>query len=403
MLIRRRRTKLSEPQDKPASPHQTTDVQRALRLGWAIAETFGRLRVFQAEFANRRNDTSEMPRFSFSNSDLSGAQQLEVSYRRLVELAVALGLHAPDVPELAELLSSDQPPVLGVAEKKRIHERLEAWSRACWIQLNVRSAELGRAMTYGGSMADTYWYMAEPSSPAFLTGRQSIDALLRPHRLSRMQERLGELNEAFTPELCDAIGHSLGAWVLDEAKLAWATATNWEQLGVAVEGTPRRTPPQQLHFNLFRQVRTWRDLVFEARQPLDYVSPGFRRRANLLAGTITIVGVVAVAFAVGLIVFTLFNVGLNFVRPRFNIGQGEQFVEVISVFVSLVSTVAVVVAGLLARASRAVEQFDAWLEAAIIRRRVREQTTVPWNDPPRPVDSTTLSGRTAERDFLPRD
>ncbi|PLS79864.1 MAG: hypothetical protein CYG59_11115 [Chloroflexi bacterium] len=386
-MIARRRKPVEAPPELP-TVSEASDVQRALRLGWTVAETFGRLRVYQPEFANKRNDPNELPRFSYSNSDLSSAQQLEVSYRRLVELAAALDVQPPAEPDVAAILDGGAPASGDAETRKRIHGVLEAWSRATWIQLNVRSAALGRAMTYGGSLADTYWYMALPGSPAFLSGRQSIEALLRPQRLKRMQERMSALGESFPGELCDAIGHSLGMWMFDEAKERWAAASDWQTLGIPVEGVPTRTPPQQLHFNLFRQVRTWRDLLFESRQPLDYVSPGFRRRANLLAGTVTIVMVLLVAVIVGALVFGAFNLALN-VANRFNVFSqiGGELIEAISVLVTVTSTIAVLGAGLLARARRAVEQFDAWLESMIIRRAIRRQTTIAWNDlPRRPAD-----------------
>ncbi len=99
-MITRRRTKGTRQHAAALRPAQSPDVQRALRLGWAVAETFGRLRVYQPDHANKRNDPHELPRFSYSNSDLSGAQQLEVSYRRLLELAAALNLQPPDTPLL---------------------------------------------------------------------------------------------------------------------------------------------------------------------------------------------------------------------------------------------------------------------------------------------------------------
>ncbi len=386
-MIIRRRKRTTAPESPPLQD-QTVDAQRALRLGWAVAETFGRLRVYQAEHANKRNDPNELPRFSYSNSDLSSAQQLEVSYRRLVELCAALNLQPPDAPEMDAMLLGEQPLATDDAVRKEIHSTLEYWSRASWIQLNVRSAALGRAMTYGGSLADTYWYMAQPETPAFHSGRQSVEALLRAHRLRRMQERMSELGEAFPAELCDAIGHSLGMWMFDADKERWMNAADWQQLGVSFEATPQRTPQQQLHFNLFRQVRTWRDLLFESRQPLDYVSPGFRRRANLFAGTVTILMVLFVALGVGALVFGAFNVALRAASSAdITRRLGGEILEAISVFVTVASTLAVVIAGLLARASRAVEQFDAWLEGAIVRRTIRRQTAVPWNEQPRrPAD-----------------
>jgi hypothetical protein len=387
-MIRRRRLKRrSAPQTptveqtNPANPGE--DLQRALRLGWAVAETFGRLRVYQPEFANKRNDPNELPRFSYSNSDLSGSQRLEVSYRQLTELATALRLPPPEIPALADF-TADTVPVLSQEQKKQTHSALEAWSRNAWVQLNVRSAALGRAMTYGGSLADTYWYMAQPGDPAFLSGRQSVEALLRLQRLQRMQERMTELNEAFNDELCNAIGHSLDHWKWEAPKEAWTTASEWPPLGVTVPGRPSRTPPQQLHFNLFRQVRTWRDLIFASRQPLDYISPGFRRRANLIAGTITTVLLIVIALAVGLVVFWLFRLGLAVV-DQLKIGSQVQneFIEAISVAISLISTLAIVTAGLLSRTSTAVQQFDNWLESTIVQRAIQQATLVPWNDPPR--------------------
>jgi len=382
-MINRRRLRKADPLDMNTDRiRQSTDLQRALRLGWAIAETFGRLRAYQPDFANKRNDPNQMPRFSYSNSDLSGIQRLEVSCRQLMELASALDVPLPHLPDLTNTLLDGSPLRLDDSSLRRVYDGLETWSRSTWIQLNVRSAALGRAMTYGGSLADTYWYMAQPGTAAFLEGRQSVEALLRSHRLRRMQERMNEISEAFSPAACDAIGHSLSAWMYDEYKAVWATAAEWQHVGVVLPHAPRRTPPQQLHFNLFRQVRTWHDLLFESRQPLDYVSPGFRRRANLAAGTITILLVVLVAIGVGLLIFSLLRLALGVVGSRVEPSSGEELIEAISVFVSLLSTLAIVTAGLLSRASTAVQQFDAWLETAMVRRSIRQKTVVPWNDPP---------------------
>jgi hypothetical protein len=153
---------------------------------------------------------------------------------------------------------------------------------------------------------------------------------------------------------------------------------------VRIEGTPLRTPAQQLHFNLFRQARTWRGLLFEARQPNDYLSTGFQRRANLLAGAVTVVMVMLVALFVGVLVFAAFNLGLRLVEGL-NLGTQfqNQIIEALGVFVTVISAVTVLVVGLFARARRAVEQFNTWLEATIVRRRILRETTVPWNDPPR--------------------
>ncbi|WP_026370205.1 hypothetical protein [Kallotenue papyrolyticum] len=367
-----------------------SEVQRALRLGWSIAETFGRLRVYQPEHATRRNDPGEMPRFSFSNSDLSGAQRLEVSYRRMQELAAALALPPPPVDELILPVLLDPPQPIGDDEKKAIHAALEAWSRAVWVQLNVRSAALGRAMTYGGSLADTYWYLAPPGDPAFLSGRRSVEALLRAHRLRRIQERMDEIDEAFTPATCDAIRHSLQTWIYDAAKDAWARAESWRGLDVAVDERPRRTPAQQLHFNLERQARTWRDLLFEARQPLDFVSPRARRWAAVLADITTLALVIALALAVGLLVFGLFGMGVRLVqRLGLTASVDDQWIEALSVLISLTSTLVVVAVGLLARLSTLVQRVDAALETCLLQREIRRRTTIPWNDPPRPAPEGT--------------
>jgi hypothetical protein len=141
---------------------------------------------------------------------------------------------------------------------------------------------------------------------------------------------------------------------------------------------------QQLHFNLFRQIRTWRDLLFEARQPLDFVSPGFRRRAGFAAGTITVLLVLLLALAVGALVFLLFGLALGVVQNSAVASRiNDEFIEALSVLISLASTIAVVTVGLLSRMSAAVQSFDSWLESAIVRRRIRRETTVPWNEPPR--------------------
>ncbi|MBV9789626.1 MAG: hypothetical protein JOZ51_15675, partial [Chloroflexi bacterium] len=61
----------------------------------------------------------------------------------------------------------------------------------------------------------------------------------------------------------------------------------------------------------------------------------------------------------------------------------NEFIEAISVAISLISTLAIVTAGLLSRTSTAVQQFDNWLESTIVQRAIQQATLVTWNDPPR--------------------
>jgi hypothetical protein len=39
-----------------------------------------------------------------------------------------------------------------------------------------------------------------------------------------MQNRMDEIKSAFSANVCDAIGHSLGTWAMDARKAAWVKA-----------------------------------------------------------------------------------------------------------------------------------------------------------------------------------
>ena len=161
----------------------TNQVLQAIRLGWLSVETFGRLRHWAKtgrEPSGSKGDA--MRRFNFSDRDPSQYHQLMIALEQLHTASTQL---LPKVPSPIP----QHPEELLQRAKEDIDEvwlEFEKWSREIWIALQVENPLAGRAFTYGGSLADTYWH-AEGA------GLDQLPGLLRAQRLENIATRFNSL------------------------------------------------------------------------------------------------------------------------------------------------------------------------------------------------------------------
>ena len=336
----------------------TSSLRHAFSLGWTVSELFGRLRRYQPVTRRRPSRPRTLRRFPFANQEPTAGQRLGVAVERLIELCNVLDLMPPVLPGLTGESIAD-------VELQQLHRALDAWSDDARIRLSGRSEVLGRAMTYGGSFADTYWAMADPSDPAFHRGRASAKELLRQHRLAQVQERMELLAQSHGPEVRDAVVASLRAWAWDDDKARWVTdhqRAAW------------------LYSNLGLQAEIWQALVLGARKPAEFVNQRQRQRAFWVARLIITLFVLALAVGLGVLVYQLALALFTLVwNPGMRTQVESKVVETISTVVSILSTLATVIIAFFTRIFRMMVWLSDRLEQAFIWRATRKATTVEWN------------------------
>lgn len=360
-------TEYAVVQPTVASP----DMQAALCLGWAVAELFGRLRRYTPPAFQRVSRTRAPGRLAYSNQELTESQQLVVTARRVAELCTSLQVAPPSLPGFGKL---DQQPVpaLDAAHLDAIYTILETWSQSTAVQLSGRAPAVGRAMTIGGSLADTYWALADPTDPAFYSGRRAARDLLRSYRVQELQTRMDLVAEVRGQPVHDVVVRSLGAWTWDEAKARWLDQVP----------SPQTPPPSEmLYNNLARQAQIWHELICGGRTPASFVEYTTRRQAVWLARIAsTVIGVIG-ALGLGIFVYVVVRWALDFVwNPGIRTQVASQFIQAISAAISILSVVGAAIFGFVTRTSTLMRGLITSIEAALLQRAIRQTTIVPWND-----------------------
>ena len=251
-------------------------VLTAFRLGWTISEVFGYVRKGTLEYvrdprAHNSYFAHTAPRLSYSSRDLSPAQALWIAALHLVKLSGALGLRDQRFRELDTFLHNlrdylDNPAPDLRPTVRQVYDFLESWSDWAWSELNSRHEILGRAFTYGGSVADTYWYMRRPDRRDFALRQESWHTLLRKERLREEAERIEEIREYFPDFVAPALKHSLAKWGIAEQLM---------QLAESIEGSNRPELPEEVEKEVYRslekQAKIWHELLFGIRRPQSYL------------------------------------------------------------------------------------------------------------------------------------
>jgi hypothetical protein len=251
-------------------------VLRALRFGWALAETRGRLRSGPPA----GQQTAGRPGHALPLSDERTWREQTIETEMVVITAASeLGLDSP----LSELSGQggngtacgrleDLSRALG-ADRKAANEEHEAvhWEELCeflyaWdakIQDTLAADSFAVASGYqlGRGLAETYWALqpghvaaSDPASAAFLLGAGRMTALGR---------LLPRLSAYFQPSVAAAVEVSVGAWAKAAANGVLDSAA-----GVG-----------ELH----EQVRIWHDVLLVGQPPAARLDPSkLLKRARTL-------------------------------------------------------------------------------------------------------------------------
>lgn len=263
--------------DQAESPGR---VLLAVRLGWLTVEVFGRLRHYAASSRKPESRLGDATRrFDFSNRALSAhsALRLAMDQLRLVAARLEPDLPVVPLPSPGELVDLDLDTLQGA---------LDDWSSEVWVALGAENDLIGRALTYGGSLADTYWHTA-------VLGPHGFAELLRPQRLEYIAHRFDGIADHLPPYTARVLQHTLYRW-----------RGSFEYLkGLDSNGK------RQVVKRLESQAGVWHYLLFGGRSAESYLTARDRGFITWLAAGGTALFVLAAMILVWLVVLALLSAG----------------------------------------------------------------------------------------------
>lgn len=271
-------------QSSLASSSSPNQVLLAVRLGWLTVESFARLRRYaHSGFPLTAAPGNASRRFGFSDRSLTEQEELFFAVDQLHRTAARLNGSLPPCPlpaqeQLAQLLA-------GHPELDSCQGALDEWSRQVWTTLSTEDEKVGRGFTYGGSLADTYWYTD-------VLGPDGLAELLRPQRLEYLAARFDSIADYLPPDIAPVLHHTLYKF-RDRGQ-----ATRLDSAG-----------RQQLLKRLESQAKVWHDLLFGSRSADSYLLAPDYRWLTLAALGITLIFVLAAVVGVWFFALTMSNAG----------------------------------------------------------------------------------------------
>jgi hypothetical protein len=340
-------------------------VLTAVRLGWLTVEAFGRLRRYaRAKGRGRRALDDSTKRFSFSDRSLTRKDELLLATDQLRHTTAKL---VPDLDPTLPTSEEDLQRWLTENDMEALWREFEDWSKQVWNVLAIEDELAGRAFTYAGSLADTYW-------GAEARGPDALPPLLRSQRLEYIADRFDGYAGHLPPYSGDVLRHSLYQWRIEHELKAWDTEKK-----------------QRVLKRLESQAGVWYDLLFGRRSAESYLTPADRRLVLWGALAATAVLVLAVSILVWFGVLLLGGVGRSLLASATDVSEQLSaaragLVEELfkwqnwSALLATLSAVVVVIIGLIKSASGWVIDFHTrtgeWLKKRLIRRRAYRR----WGD-----------------------
>jgi hypothetical protein len=228
------------------------------------------------------------------------------------------------------------------------------------MALTVEDELAGRAFSFGGSLADTYWHTDG-------RGHEELERTLRPQRLEHIAARSGRIRDHLPPSVADVLQYTLCKWRIGEGAKA---LTDQEKKRVLKR--------------LMAQAKVWRDLLFGRRSAESLLTRNERQLIGWGALASTGVIVLVAGILIWLAVLLLAGVGRSLLAAtspwseQIAEGSADMVAQLfdwqnVSALVATLSSVVVLVTGLASRASGWILAFHAragaWLENALICRR----------------------------------
>jgi hypothetical protein len=343
--------------NQPESPNR---VLLAARLGWLTVEVFGRLRHYVA--SSRRPEKHQgdaTRRFDFSNRALCAHSALCLAMDQLHLVAARLEPDQPAVP-------LPSPGELEAVDLDTLQGALDDWSTEVWVALSAENDLIGRAFTYGGSLADTYWHTA-------VLGPHGFAELLRPQRLEYIAHRFDGIAGYLPPYTARVLHHTLYRW-----------RGSFEYLK-DLDSNGKR----QVLRRLESQAGVWHYLLFGGRSAESYLTAQDRRSVSWLTAGVTALFVLAAMILVWLVVLALSSTGrtetasmIGFPKP---LSEAQTAIvsdlldwQKWSALLATVSSVALLFTGLVARLSGWMIGFHNLAKEWLTLRRIYRRTYRDW-------------------------
>ncbi len=334
-------------------------VLLAVRLGWLTVETFGRLRRY-AHSGYKPHDSSgnAARRFSFSDRSLSEHNEFFFAVDQLHRTAARLSTELlpcplPATDKLSQWLADS-------LDLDTCQGELDDWGTQVWIALSTENELVGRGFTYGGSLADTYWYTD-------VLGPDRFAELLKPRRLEYIAARFDSIANHLPPDTAQVLHYTLYKW-RDQGQI--------DKLDPAGKKRALRL--------LESQAKVWHDLLFGSRPTDSYLLATDHRLIVLGAIGSTLVFVLMAMIGVWLTVLTMSSAGRTVAAEMTGlsqeIGQAQSaFVADLlewqkwSTLLATLSSMVVLLAGLVTNLSGWVvwlyRRLRGWLKLQFIYRR----------------------------------
>lgn len=341
--------------------HHPDRVLLAVRLGWLTVEVFGRLRHYvAASRKSERRPGDATRRFDFSSRALSEHDALLLTMDQLRSTATRL---SPGLP----VLPLPEPEELGHVDLNTLQGALDDWSTQVWVALSTRDDIIGRGFTYGGSLADTYWH-------ATVLGPRRFDELLHPNRLEYMAHHFDGIADHLPPFAARVLHYTLYRW-----RGAYEYTKSQDSDG-----------KRQVLKRLESQAGVWHYLLVGGRSAVDYLTADDRRFVTWLGAAVTTLFVAVVTILVWLAVLALSGAGRTAAAAmivEFPGPLSEAQVAIVSdlldwqkwsAILATVSSITVLIAGLVARLSGWVMALRNLVREWLTLRRIYRRTYRDW-------------------------
>jgi hypothetical protein len=359
----------------------------AIQLGWLSVETFARLRRFSLTGKLPKNTKDDnrigkpLARFGFSDRNFIDYQEVIIALERLQAKSTQLHLDPPasvqkdhhellqDVKKRAEGSSKSEDLFEGYIIKN-IWVEFEDWSREIWNKLQVTNPLAGRAFTYGASLADTYWH----ADGADLVDENigELESLLNKYRLNEIIERFDSIADYLPVFTTDVLHHSLSRWQIED----WLRGKKSGEKGAVLE-------------NLKSQAKVWRDILFGLQRPESYLLEVDRHRTIRMSNIYTTALVILVGLIVWFSVLLMAGVGRMLLASVGGISaaaaiDSKQITNELlsyenwSSFLAILSSVVVILTGIITRLSGWVINFHFSVKNRLTLRAIKKRTYRDW-------------------------
>ena len=291
--------------DSSDSPTLQDRVWLALRLGWTLAEVYGRLGE-----APPPHTPPASTRLFLSDLNPSPDERLWAAAQRLAYLARQLfpppgaspaPSQSPGIgeypPELDALLERAEQRILTGRGKlphaAAIYEAVNPWSRRIWATLDAEDPLLAEAATLGARLADTFWQWRFPVEGEAIPAKQTWQHLLKPQRMTATIRQVRQVEMHLPAHVGPMLRHSLWEWGIagelarspsGTLQIAYPGLYRWRSLSWArarrrrlmkeYQALPLQLRPDEeraLWRQLQNQVLDWEGLVFN--RPLARLLP----------------------------------------------------------------------------------------------------------------------------------